>query len=624
MASQIPDWKDQVFYSKKINNMNIRNVAIIAHVDHGKTTLVDGLLKQSKNFRQNEAIMGQHLILDSNDQERERGITILAKNTAINYNGVKINIIDTPGHADFGGEVERTLNMADGAILVIDAQEGPMPQTKFVLKKALEIGLKIIVVINKIDKKASRVREVIEKTNDLFLDLATDDSQLEFPVFYAISKLGKSWENMPEDTNAPADLVPIFEAIIKYVPAPTVEENGTFQMLVSALSWDSFQGKYAIGKIRRGQATPSLPVSLIKNNDIAEKTKIGKIFVNQGLKRIEVAEAQAGDIVAITGIKETGIGDTIADSTNPEALPIIKIEEPTLKMAVSANTSPFAGREGKFCTSRQILERIKQELETNVSLKLEMGTDGEFILSGRGELHLSVFIETLRREGYEMQISKPKVITKTIDGELCEPVEELTIDIDNAYVNSAISEISRRKGLMQSQEENNDGTTRLVFEITTRGLLGLRNQLLTLSRGTAVINTMFLRFAPMGAEIGKLRNGVLIASNDGKAVTYGLNIAQGRGATFILPQAEVYKGMIIGLNSKDRDIEINVTKEKKQTNVRSSTSDFSIILTPPIILSLEQCIDFIEDDELVEATPKSLRLRKKILDSTTRYRATKN
>ncbi len=599
----------------------IRNVAIIAHVDHGKTTLVDGLLKQSKTFRENQAEFSQDLIMDSNDQERERGITILAKNTAIDYKGTKINIIDTPGHADFGGEVERTLNMADGAILVIDAQEGPMPQTKFVLKKALEIGLKIIVVINKIDKKNAQIDQVIEQTSDLFLDLAHHESHLDFPVFYSIAKQGKAWVEKPQDFDEPADLTPIFEAIIKYVPEPTADPEGPFQMLVSTLDYDSYQGKYAIGKVTRGAAKSGVNIVVVNEDGVKEQGKSDKIFVSSGLKRIEVKETLPGDIIALTGIKSAGIGDTIADAAMPVALSGIKIEEPTLSMAVSANTSPFAGREGQFVTGRQILERIKKELETNVSLKLNVNEQGEYILSGRGELHLSVFIENLRREGFELQIAKPKVITREIDGVLSEPIEELTIDVEEQFANNVITEVIKRKGTLHSQTTMLDGASRCVFEISTRGLLGLRNQLLTLSRGTAVTNSLFLRFNPAGASIPRLRNGVLIASEDGKAVTYGLDNAQGRGITFIEPQTQVYKGMIIGLNSRESDIEINVTKEKHLTNIRAASSDMTTILTPPTILTLEQCIDFLEDDELLEVTPKSLRLRKKILDPTLRSRA---
>lgn len=604
-----------------MTNNNLRNVAIIAHVDHGKTTLVDGLLKQSHTFRDNQAEMGQTLIMDSSDQERERGITILAKNTAIFYSGIKINIIDTPGHADFAGEVERTLNMADGAILVVDAQEGPMPQTKFVLKKALELNLKIIVVINKIDKPAAIINATIDKINDLFLDLATNESQLEFPVLYAIGRDAKVWAETPTDYNQPADMTPLFEAIIKYIPAPQSNKNAAFQLLISSLDWDSYQGKYSIGKITRGLVRPGLQISLLNDNGVRENGKIEKVFVNEGLKRVEVNEAQSGDIVALTGIKNACIGDTIADVNSPEVLPSISIEEPTLSMSISANTSPFAGREGRFVTGRQILDRIKRELETNISMKLSYGENGEYILSGRGELHLSVFIETLRREGYELEVGKPKVINKVIDGIMQEPIEELTIDVDKNFVNTITGEIIRRKGFLLEQTENGDSTTRLIFEIPTRGLLGLRNQLLTISRGTAVMNSIFSKYKPLGDNIGQLRNGVLIASENGKAVTYGLNIAQGRGVTFIIPQTQVYIGMIIGLNSRENDIEINVTKEKKQTNVRSSTSDIAVQLTPPTIFSLEQCIDFLEDDELLEVTPQNLRLRKRILDPVLRNRA---
>lgn len=602
--------------------MELRNIAIIAHVDHGKTTLVDGLLKQSKTFRENEAAMDQTLIMDSNDQERERGITILAKNTAVNYKDVKINIIDTPGHADFGGEVERTLNMADGAILVIDAQEGPMPQTKFVLKKALEIGLRPIVVVNKIDKRDARVEEVISKTYDLFLDLATDEAQLEFPIYYAVGRDGKAWKEMPADFNEAADLSPIFEAVLEFVPAPAADITKPFQMLVTTLDWDNFQGKYSIGRITRGIAKPGMAVTLIGRDGKSENCRIDKVYLSQGLKRVEAAQAEAGDIVAITGLKNAGIGETIADASAPEALPTIQIEEPTLRMAISANTSPFAGREGQFVTGRQILDRINKELETNVSLKLEMGNTGEFILSGRGELHLSVFIETLRREGYELQVGKPQVIVKDIDGVASEPVEELTVDVAADYTGTVTSEVGRRKGVLLSQQENTDSSVRLIFEITTRGMLGLRNALLTQSRGTAVLNSLFLRFEPMGAPIPKLRNGVLIASESGKAVAFGLAVAQNRGNTFIPPQTEVYEGMIVGLNSRDDDIEINVAKEKKLTNIRSVGED-AIMLIPPINLSLEQCLDFLEDDELLEVTPKGLRLRKKYLKANERARAKK-
>jgi GTP-binding protein len=603
--------------------MNLRNIAIIAHVDHGKTTLVDGFLKQTKVFRENEAAFSQSLIMDSNDQERERGITIMAKNTAVNYKGTKINIVDTPGHADFGGEVERTLNMADGAILVVDAQEGPMPQTKFVLGKALELGLKIIVVINKIDKKDARIPYVIDKIHDLFLDLATDMDQLEFPIYYAIAKEGKAWKEVPSDFTSPADLVPIFDAILEHIPSPEAENEKPFQMLVSTLDRDNFQGKYAIGRIVRGFAKPGMAVTLINKNQEQENMKIEKVYVSEGLKRVEVNAAEPGDIVALTGIKSACIGDTVADSNCPEALPTIHIEEPTLKMSISVNTSPFAGKEGKFVTSRQILDRINKELETNVSLRMEKGDEAEYILSGRGELHLSVFIETLRREGFELQVGKPQVIVKEINGVKSEPVEELIIDVPNEYVSTVTGEVSRRKGRMISQTENTDGTTRLVFEITTRAILGLRGQLLTLSKGTAVMNSLFMKFEPFTGALPRIRNGVLIASETGKAVAYGINLVQARGIVFISPQTQVYQGMIIGLNSRLEDIEMNICKEKKLTNTRAAGNDDAIILTPPTVFSLEQSLDFLEDDELLEVTPANLRLRKKYLDSNQRNRMKK-
>lgn len=603
-----------------MNDANhIRNVAIIAHVDHGKTTLVDGLLKQSKTFRENEAAMSQELIMDSNAQERERGITILAKQTSVMWGEYKINIVDTPGHADFGGEVERTLNLADGVVLVIDAKEGPMPQTKFVLKKAFELGLRPIVVINKIDKSDARPDEVLQLTYDLFLDLATDDSQLEFPVYYAIGREGKAWSEPPADATAPADLAPIFEGIIEHVPAPKVQD-GPFQLLVAALEWDTYQGKYAIGRITRGSIKPGQTIVVVGKDGAAKSHRVDKVLTNVGLKRAEIDEASAGDIVALTGLATAGIGDTVADPADPTPLPRIQIEEPTLKMTVGANTSPFAGREGKFVTSRQILDRIKQELETNVAIKMEETPSGEFVLAGRGELHLSVFIETMRREGYELQVGKPQVITKEVDGVVQEPVEELIVDVAAEYAGAVTAELGRRRAILIAQQENADGSARLTFEATTRALLGLRSTLLTLSRGTAVMNSLFLRYAPIGAVIPKLRNGVLMASESGKAVTYGLNNAQGRGITFIPAGTQVYEGMIVGLHQRENDLEINVTKEKQLTNMRASGSDDNILLTPFTDLSLEDCLDFLEADELLEVTPEHLRLRKRLLTAGERSR----
>ncbi|MBI2589543.1 translational GTPase TypA [Candidatus Berkelbacteria bacterium] len=597
----------------------IRNIAIIAHVDHGKTTLVDALLKQTKTFRDNEAEMSQELILDSNDQERERGITILAKQTAVTWNDYTINIVDTPGHADFGGEVERTLNLVDGVLLIIDAKEGPMPQTKFVLKKALALGLTPIVVINKIDKPDARPAEVLTLTEDLFLDLAANEHQLHFPVYYTNGREGKAWNTLPANPTAPADLTPLFQGIVDHIPAPTITD-GPFQLLVAALDWDSYQGKYTIGRIRRGSVRPGQSVVLVGQAGPSSPVRVDKVLITAGLKRLEVPEAGAGNIVALTGLNNAGIGDTITDPNQMDGLPRIEVEEPTLKMSVSPNTSPFAGREGKFVTSRQILERIKRELETNVAIRLEESATGEFILAGRGELHLSVLIETLCREGYELQVGKPQVITKAVGGQLLEPLEELMINVSSKYAGSVTAEVTRRRGILMSQHENADGSTQLLFEITTRGLLGFRSQLLTLSRGTGIMNTNFLRLAPIGAVIPRLRNGVLIASATGKVVAYGLNAAQARGELFIAPGTQVYEGMIVGLHARENDLEVNVTKEKKQTNIRAAGSDEAIILTPPKRFSLEDCLDFLEDDELLEATPKNLRLRKRLLTKQARAR----
>ncbi len=602
----------------KFTSDKIRNIAVIAHVDHGKTTLVDFMLKQSHTFRENEAEMLQTTIMDSNPLERERGITILAKNTAIYYKGYKINIIDTPGHADFSGEVERTLNMADGALLIIDAQEGPMPQTKFVLKKALDLNLKIIVVINKIDKTLADVNRTLETTNNLFLEIATHHDQLDFPVFYAIGREGKASKNL-EDVKSSTNLESILDEIISFIPAPNIEE-GTFQMLVASLDFDSHKGKHAIGKIRRGNLTKNMPLILIDENNKRISGKAESIRVSHGLKKIEVDEAFEGDIIDLTGFSNVSIGDTIADSANPESLPRIILEEPTIKIAISANTSPFAGREGKFTNARQIEERLLKELETNISLKYEKLGE-KMVVSGRGELHLSVLIETLRREGYEFQVEKPQVITKIENGKTLEPVETAMIDIPDNYVGTITSEMGKRRGELMDMHNEGNGTTRLVYKIPSKNLFGIRNELLTNTKGTAIINIEFFDYEPITPQITKLRNGVLITSEGGNALKYGLNNAQGRGLTFIEPGTPVYEGMIIGENSKADDIEINVTKEKKQTNMRASTADTHLgALTPAIIMSLEECIDFLEEDEFLEVTPKNLRLRKKHLTRLDRVR----
>jgi GTP-binding protein len=603
---------------KQKTSDKIRNIAVIAHVDHGKTTLVDFMLKQCHAFRANEAEMNQTTILDSNPLERERGITILAKNTAINYKDYKINIIDTPGHADFSGEVERTLNMADGALLIIDALEGPMPQTKFVLKKALGMGLKVIVIINKIDKKLANIKETFEKTNDLFLELATDTDQLNFPVLYAIGREGKAAVKM-EDVKTSTTLDPIMQSIIDHIPAPTIEE-GPFRMLATALDFDSHKGKHVIGKIRSGSLKKGQPVVLINSKNEKIPAKIENIFINRGLKKDEVEEVMAGEIVDITGVDNVTIGDTIADPNNPIALPRISIEEPTIKIALFANTSPFAGKEGKYTNSRQVYERLVKELETNISMRLEVVGD-KFVVSGRGELHLSILIETLRREGYEFQVEKPEVITKIIDGVEMEPVEDLIIDIPDKFQGIVTRELGERRAKMTNMNADGRGNTRFEYKIPSKALLGIRNVLLTNTKGTAVINTMFDKYEPLTPALPKIRNGVLIASESGTALTFGLQNAQGRGITIIEPATPVYEGMIIGLNSRTDDIEINVAKGKHLTNMRASTSDMSIAITPPLKMSLEQYLDFLEDDELLEVTPKNLRLRKKFLSKLDRVRA---
>lgn len=596
---------------------NIRNVAVIAHVDHGKTTMVDFMLKQSHTFRENQVEMTQTTIMDSNPLEKERGITIFAKNTAVYYKDKKINIIDTPGHADFSGEVERTLNMADGALLIVDAQEGPMPQTKFVLKKALELSLKIIVIINKIDKKLANTSSTLEKINDLFLELATNSEQLNFPVFFAIGREGKAEDALSKISDK-STLEPLLDCIISYIPSPKVEK-GEFKMLVTALDFDTHKGKHAIGRIRQGTLRKGQSVILVKPTGEKIPGKIEGIRVNHGLLKEEVGQSFAGDVVDITGITSVQIWDTICDPSDSIPLPKVSVEEPTIKISMSANTSPFCGREGKFSNSRQVYERLIKELETNVGLKLEQ-KDNKFIVYGRGELHLSILIETLRREGYEFEVGKPEVVTKIIDGVISEPVEDLIIDIPDQFLGAVTAQIGTRKGEMTNMFSDGKGNTRLEYRIASKALIGLRNSLMTNTKGTSVINSIFQGYKPLTPMLPKIRNGVLISSENGSALAYGLNNAQQRGITFIEPATQVYEGMIIGENSRKEDIEINVTKEKKQTNMRASTSDMSIALTPPLIMSLEQCLDFLEEDELLEVTPKSLRLRKKLLGKLERSR----
>lgn len=603
------------------NSQNIRNIAIIAHVDHGKTTMVDGLLKQSKTFRDNQAEMSQELIMDSGDQEHERGITITAKQTSVFYGDYKINIIDTPGHADFSGEVERTLNMADGVLLIVDAQEGPMPQTKFVLSKALELGLKPVVVVNKIDKPSRRVDEVLDEVSDLFLELAISDDQLHYPVYYAIGRDGKAWAKMPDNPSEHADLTPIFDAIINDIPAPTVSD-GAFQLLVTSLQYDSFLGKYAIGRVARGSVKPGLAVALMKRNDQQISARVEKVFGYRGLNREELGEAVAGDIVALTGIADAHIGDTIADKEAPEALPVIDIEAPTLSMYLGPNTSPMKGREGEFTTSRQIGDRLAKEIETNVSLRVEENGIG-FTVSGRGELHLSVLIETMRREGYEFEVGRPQVVTVKIDGVEQEPVEELLIEVGAEFVGAVSQELGARRAEMRGQETTSSGTVRMTYILPTRALIGLRNILLTATKGTVIMNSLPHGYQPLAGKLPKTRNGVLIAFEAGTTTPYALQAAEARGELLVGAGVEVYAGMIVGIYNRQDDLEINVCKAKQLTNMRSKSSDGAVQLTPFTDFSLEQCIDFIEDDELLEVTPKNLRLRKRHLDANERKRHAK-
>jgi GTP-binding protein len=601
---------------------NIRNIAIIAHVDHGKTTLVDFLLKQSNTFHAKAEELAENLIMDSTDLERERGITILAKNLAVNYSGIKINIIDTPGHADFGGEVERTLNMADGALLLVDAQEGPMPQTKFVLKKAIELNLKIIVVINKIDKPGADVKRTADEVGNLFLNLAQEEHHLEFPIIYAIGREGKAWDHAPsaEEIEKPATLETLFKKIIDYIPAPEVDAEASFQLLVANLARDDYQGKYTIGRISRGRIKKDQPVVVLDNQGKKDNGRIDKIFTFRGLERIEVEDASAGDIVALTGIPEAHIGMTVTDVDNPEALPTISIEEPTLRIRIGPNTSPFKGQEGSLITSRQIAERLHRELETNVGMRLEDLSGTDFLVSGRGELHLSILIETLRREGFEMEISKPEVIIKESNGVKLEPFEEVTVDIPEEFMGVITTEFGKRKANLVDLINHHNGYSRLVYHISTRGFLGLRNILVTDTKGTAVINSVLLGYHEAEDQPPRIRNGVLIASETGKAVAFGLQTAEGRGIVFVPPATQVYEGMIVGLNSRKEDIEINVCKGKELSNMRSKGSDEAIMLAPPLVFTLEQALDFVEDDELLEVTPKSIHLRKKLLTKIERVR----
>lgn len=599
-------------------NNKLRNVAIIAHVDHGKTTLVDAMLKQSHIFRANEQVAER--VMDSNAIERERGITILSKNTAVMYKDIKINIVDTPGHADFGGEVERVLNMVDGVLLLVDASEGPMPQTKYVLRKALEQGLKPIVVINKIDRPDQRIDDVYDEVLELFMELGADDDQLDFPVVYAIARDGIAKLDLDDESDS---LEPLMDLLIKEIPAPQGDVEGSLQMMVTILDSDEYVGRVAIGRIMRGKIKEGQNVVVI-SGDGETKERIGKVYVYQGLKRMEVSEAELGEIVAITGLPSASIGHTVADAENPEALPSINIDEPTLSMTFGVNTSPFAGREGQFVTSRHLRDRLYKETETNVSLRVEeTDSPDTFKVSGRGELHLSILIETMRREGYELQIGKPEVIYKEINGQLCEPIENLTIEVPQEFMGTVMESLGTRKAELSNMTELK-GYLRLEFTIPARGLIGFRSEFLTNTKGNGIMNHVFRGYAPYKGDIPGRSRGSLVAFEQGETTPYGIYTLQDRGVMFISPNQMVYEGMIIGENTRELDMDVNPCKKKNVSNMRSSSSDEAIRLTPPRLLSLEQALEFINKDEMVEVTPESIRLRKTILDKSQRGRLRKN
>ena len=598
-----------------MNNEKIRNVAIIAHVDHGKTTLVDALLRQSGTFRTNEQVAER--VMDSNDIEKERGITILAKNTSVMYNDIKINIVDTPGHADFGGEVERVLKMVDGVLLLVDAFEGAMPQTREVLKKSLALNLKPIVVINKIDRPGANPAKVVDEVLELFIELNANDDQLDFPVIYASAKNGIAKMNLDEE---PDNVRCIFETIINTIEPPKCSIEGTAQMLVSNIEYDDYLGRLAVGRIERGIIKTGMNVTVCKN-DKTIQGKIAKLFTYKGLKKVEVEEAEAGDIVEISGIADINIGDTICDPTNVEKIPFVDIDEPTVSMTFSVNNGPLAGREGEFVTSRHIRDRLFKELERNVSLRVrETDSADSFEVCGRGELHLSVLIETMRREGFELLVSRPKVIMKEINGVKCEPMELLVVNVPDESIGTVIEKLGRRKAEMVNMEPAEIGHTKIEFKIPARGLIGYRTEFLTDTKGSGTMNSVFDSYEPYKGDVQSRTRGVLVAFEPGISVTYGLYNAQERGDLFIGAGVEVYEGMIVGLNARNEDISINVCKEKHLTNTRASGSDDALRLVPPIQMSLEKAIEFIEEDELVEITPKNIRLRKKILDTKTRER----
>ncbi|WP_425057737.1 GTP-binding protein TypA/BipA [Sporomusa carbonis] len=596
---------------------DLRNIAIIAHVDHGKTTLVDAMLKQSGVFRANEHVAER--VMDSNDLERERGITILSKNTAVMYNNIKINIVDTPGHADFGGEVERVLNMVDGVLLLVDAFEGPMPQTKYVLRKALEQKLKPIVVINKIDRPDQRVEDVVDEVLELFIELEANDDQLDFPVVYAAARDGIAKMAMADDSD---NLQPLFECIEKTIPAPHGEIDGPLQVMITTLDYDDYVGRIAIGRVVRGRITSGQNV-VILNGETEVRAKIGRLYIYEGLKRVEVKEAALGDIIAMIGLETVNIGDTVADPENPEALPTIRIDEPTLSMVFAVNTSPFAGREGQFVTSRHIRDRLFREAETNVSLRVtETDSPDAFEVAGRGELHLSILIETMRREGYEMQISKPQVIYKQINGKRCEPMEFLTIDVPQEFMGAVMESLGTRRAELVNMVEL-AGYLRMEFIVPARGLIGFRSEFLTNTKGNGIMHHVFHGYVPYKGDIPGRTRGALVAFEDGETTGYGINSIQDRGVMFVVPGQAVYQGMIVGENSRELDMDVNPCKKKHVTNMRASGSDDAIRLTPPRILSLEQALEYINEDELVEVTPHNIRLRKAILDRHMRGRERK-
>ncbi|MGI5841283.1 MAG: GTP-binding protein [Patescibacteria group bacterium] len=601
----------------------IKNIAVIAHVDHGKTTLVDAMLKQTNTFRNNQEEMSRDRIMDSNDLEREKGITILSKNTSVFYKEYKINIIDTPGHADFGGEVERVLNMADGALLIVDAAEGPLSQTKFVLKKALDYGLKIILVINKIDRQDSRIKEVISDTENLFLSLANDPELLDFPIVYAVGREGKTYFEAPTNLNQGGDTIPLFETIIKYIPDAEKDTKLPFLMLVSAFERNEYLGRLAVGRVHQGIIKKGQGIALVEaNQEVAGNFKVERLYVNEGINKVEVEEARSGEIVYLAGIPKIKIGQTLSCVRNIKALPMIDVAEPTLKASFGPSTSKFAKEESKYLTSRELKERLKEEVSTDLGLRIEDDAMDSIrvLVSGRGELHLAILIERLRREGFAMEIGKPEVIFKKIAGKLCEPFSELTIITTQDYVGSVTAELGKRKAEMLDLVNDRNGV-KMVYKISERNSLGLRSKLMTETRGSVSINFLSLGYEEKSDDVRKERNGVLIASESGKALSYGLDLAQKRGITFVGPTEEIFEGQIVGLRPVGGDLEVNVCKGKQLTNMRAAGNDDSIILSPPVRYSIEECLDFIEADELIDVTGKNIRLRKKQLSKIDRVRA---